>query len=520
VTAVSDTRAWLKSLLPFVVMCFGGFMALLDIQIVASSLQDIGGGLSAAQDQISWVQTAYLIAEIIVIPLSGWLTRLMSTRWLFAASAAGFTVSSLLCALAWNIESMIVFRALQGLLGASMIPTMFTSSFHYFQGRRRVYSAAVIGTIASIAPVLGPAIGGWITDNWNWHWLFYVNLLPGIAVALLSALLIRIDEPDWKLVKDADYPGIVLMAIGLGTLEYVLEEGARWNWFDDRTIRNCTWIAGISGVLFVIRSLSFPRPVVDLRALKNRNFTVGCILSFVTGVGIFSTIYLTPLFLGYIRGFSAWQTGMAIFPTGVAALVAVPVYTLLARHIDTRWLMMFGFALFGLSMWTFSYITSDWSDGELLVPQILRGFPQVFAVAPAVTLGLGSLPPERLKYASGLFNMMRNLGGAVGIAVCGAILNARTNFHFTMIAARLTPANGPMDRLIAGLTTRYAALPGSLDAGHAAALKQLWLLAYREASTLAYADAVRAIMIAFAAATLLVPLLRQVAPAKAATESH
>ncbi|HTV88182.1 MAG TPA: DHA2 family efflux MFS transporter permease subunit [Stellaceae bacterium] len=507
------TSLWLKSLLPFVVMCFGGFMALLDIQIVASSLQDIGGGLSAAQDQISWVQTAYLIAEIVVIPLSGWLTRVFSTRWLFAASAAGFTLTSLFCGLAWNIESMIVFRALQGLLGASMIPTMFTSSFYFFQGPRRVYSAAVIGTIASVAPTLGPVIGGWITDTLDWHWLFYVNLVPGIAITVLTALLVKIDEPDWTLLKGADYPGIVLMAVALGTLEYVLEEGSRWNWFDDGTIRHCAWVAAVAGVLFVIRSLSFARPVVDLHALTNRNFAVGCFLSFVTGIGIFSTIYLTPLFLGYVRGFSAWQTGVAIFSTGAASLAGVPAYIVLAKKFDTRWLMMLGLALFGASMWSFSYITSEWSGGELLVPQILRGFPQVFAVAPAVTLGLGSLPPERLKYASGLFNMMRNLGGAFGIAACGAILNSRTNFHFDAIAYRLTPANGPMDRLLAGLGQRYGAVPGSLDQGHVAALKALWQLAYREASTLAYADAFRAIMIAFVLATLLVPLLRQAAPA-------
>jgi MFS transporter, DHA2 family, multidrug resistance protein len=510
-----DTAGWLKSLVPFVVMCFGGFMALLDIQIVASSLQQIGGGLSAAQDEISWVQTAYLIAEIVVIPLSGWLTRVFSTRWLFAASAAGFTVTSLLCGLAWNIESMIVFRALQGLLGASMVPTMFTSSFYFFEGPRRVYSAAVVGTIASIAPTLGPVIGGWITDTLNWHWLFYVNLLPGVAVTILVALLVRIDEPDLSLLKEADYPGIVLMAVALSTLEYVLEEGSRWNWFDDATIRNSAWIAATTGVLFVIRSLAFARPIVDLRALKNRNFAVGCFLSFVTGIGIFSTIYLTPLFLGYVRGFSAWQTGIAIFSTGAASLIGTPVYVLLARKFDTRWLMMFGLALFGVSMWAFSYITSDWSDGELLVPQILRGFPQVFAVAPAVTLGLGSLPPDRLKYASGLFNMMRNLGGAVGIAVCGAILNARTNFHFDAIAYHLTPANGPMVRLLAGVAQRFGAIPGSPEAGHLAALKQLWLLAYREASTLAFADAFRAIMVAFIIATLLVPLLRKAVAAPA-----
>ena len=219
--AESQQDNWVRGLLPFVVMCVGMFIALLDIQIVASSLQNIGGGLSAAQDEISWVQTAYLIAEIIVIPLSGWLTRVFSTRWLFTASAAGFTAASVLCGLAWDIESMIVFRALQGMLGASMIPTVFTSSFHYFQGPRRVYSAAVVGTIASVAPTLGPVIGGWITDTVE------------LALALLRECRAgHRDRHAWRrsssrsisrisaLLKDADYPGIALLAICLGTLEY------------------------------------------------------------------------------------------------------------------------------------------------------------------------------------------------------------------------------------------------------------------------------------------------------------
>ena len=511
----------LSDILPFAVMCVGMFAALLDIQIVASSLQDIGGGLSAAQDQISWVQTAYLIAEIIMIPLSGWLTRVFSTRWLFTMSAAGFTASSMLCGVAWNIQSMILFRALQGMLGASMIPIVFTSSFHYFPGKRRVYSAAVVGTIASVAPVLGPVIGGWITDTLNWHWLFYVNLVPGIAITILVPIMVRIDEPDLSLLRGADYPGIVLMALGLGNLEYVLEEGTRWNWFSDDTIRTCAWIAGISLILFVGRSLTFHNPVVDLRALTNRNFALGCLLSFITGIGIFTTIYLTPLFLGYVRGFSAWQTGIAIFSTGVASLAGVPVYILLARKYDLRWLMMFGLASFGAAMWFYSFITHDWGADQLLLPQVLRGFPQVFAVAPAVNLGLGSLPPERLKFASGLFNMMRNLGGAVGIAVSAAIINDQTNSHFLMIASRLTPANGAMEQFVHAVTERYTAALGSLEAGHAAALKQLWLLAYREASTLAYADAFRAIMLAFIVATLLVPFMRKVAaPTSPQTESH
>ena len=504
------------SILPFAVMCCGMFIALLDIQIVASSLQNIGGGLSAAQDEISWVQTAYLIAEIVMIPLSGWLTRVFSTRWLFTASAAGFTVASMLCGLAWNIQSMIVFRGLQGLLGASMIPTVFTSSFYYFQGPRRVYSAAVIGSIASVAPTLGPVIGGYITDTLNWHWLFYVNLLPGLAITCLVPMLVRIDEPDLKLLRGADYLGIVMMAVGLGTLEYVLEEGTRWNWFSDATIRDTAWVSGIALVGFALRSLTVANPVVDLRALGNRNFALGCLLSFVTGVGIFTTIYLTPLFLGYVRGYSAWQTGTAVFSTGVATLIGTPVYIALARRFDTRWLMMFGMGCFGLSMWSFSFITSSWSGTELLIPQLLRGFPQVFAVAPSVNLGLGSLPPDRLKYASGLFNMMRNLGGAVGIAVSAAIINDKTNLHFQMIASNLTRANVPMERVLHTLSARYGALPAGEQLGDQAALHRLWNLAYREASTLAYADAFRAVMLAFVVATLLVPLMRKVAAPKAA----
>ena len=321
-------------------------------------------------------------------------------------------------------------------------------------------------------------------------------------------------------MKGADYIGIVLMAVSLGTLEYVLEEGSRWNWFDDATIRNGAILAGITGVLFVVRSLTYSQPVVDFRAFGNRNFAIGCFLSFITGVGIFATIFLTPLFLGYVRGYDALQTGLAVFSTGVASMVGVPVYIFLAKRFDTRWLMMFGLASFGASMWSFSAITSEWGAAQLLLPQIFRGFPQVFAVAPSVNLGLGSLPPERLKYASGLFNTMRNLGGAVGIAVCGAILNDRTNFHFLMIASHLTPQNEAAMRLVDGVALRYGQIPGAVADGHTASLKQLWQLAYREASTMAYADAFLVIMSAFVIATALVPFLRNVTPKAPPPDAH
>jgi DHA2 family multidrug resistance protein len=496
------------------IMCLGFFIAYLDIQIVAASIQEIGGGLAASQDEISWVQTSYLIAEIIVIPLSGWLSRVLSTRWLFTLSSAGFTLASLLCGGAWSIQSMIIFRALQGFLGGAMIPTVFTSAFFFFQGKQRVIAASVIGGLASLAPTLGPVVGGWITESLSWRWLFFVNLAPGILVTILVPLVVKIDKPDLKLLKGADYLGIVLMALFLGCLEYALEEGPRFDWLGDDTIRTCAIVSGVSGILFVLRSLTFARPVVDLRALAIGNFSLGCWFSFVTGIGIFGSVYLTPIFLGRVRGLDSWQIGTALLSAGCFQLLAVPVYGLLANRVDLRWLMMFGLACFGLSMVLFSPLTHDWGWQELLLPQAFRGFAQQFAVAPAVTLTLGILPPDRLRSASGLFNLMRNLGGAIGIAACGTILNDRTNLHFQRIAEHLNTANQAMADFVHSVAARYTQIWGDPAHAQAAALKKLWLIAYREAEVQSFSDAYLAIALCFAVAAAMVPLMRKVMPPK------
>jgi DHA2 family multidrug resistance protein len=507
--------------LAFASMCVGMFIALLDIQIVSASLRDIGGGLAAGADETTWVQTSYLIAEIIVIPLSGWLARVMSTRWLFAASAAGFTVASILCGLAWNIESMIAFRALQGFLGGSMIPMVFTTAFVFFQGKQRVIAAATIGAIASLGPTLGPTIGGWITDHYSWPWLFYVNLLPGAFVAIAVPAMVRIDRADLSLLRNGDYPGMVLMALFLGCLEYALEEGPRLDWMGDPTIVATVWISAISAVLFIWRSLRYEHPVVDLRALGDRNFAMGCLFSFMTGVGIFATIYLTPVYLGRVRGYGALQIGLAVFSTGAFQIMTIPIYSYFANRVDLRWLMMFGLALFAVSMWEFSSITNDWGAHELLLPQALRGMAQQFAIPPTVTLTLGSLPPARLKLASGLFNLMRNLGGAIGIALCSTVLNDRTNLHFFRLAERLNDTNATMGTALQGLAGRFGATGGDELAGQAYALKQLWQLTYREALTLTFGDVYVLLTVCFAATVVLVPLMRKVAaPTAPSADSH
>ncbi|HEY4083719.1 MAG TPA: DHA2 family efflux MFS transporter permease subunit [Burkholderiaceae bacterium] len=489
-----------QKVIAFAFMCVGMFIALLDIQIVSASLRDIGGGLSAGADDVAWVQTSYLIAEIIVIPLSGWLASVMSTRWLFAVSALGFTFTSLLCGLAWNIQSMIAFRAIQGFLGGSMIPMVFTTAFIYFNGKQRVIAASTIGAIASIAPTLGPVIGGWITDVMSWQWLFYINLVPGLLVAFAVPALVRVDKPNPGMLKGADYLSMILMAVFLGCLEYTMEEGPRWNWFSDSTILATAWISGLTGVAFIARSLIVKNPIVDLRALKDRNFALSSVFSFITGIGIFATIYLTPIFLGRVRGFSALEIGTAVFSTGVFQVMSIPLYAFLASRFDLRWILAAGLALFAISMWNFAPITHDWGAHELLLPQALRGMGQQLSVPPIVTLALGGLPPARLKLASGLFNLMRNLGGAIGIAACATVLNDRTNLHFLRLAEHMNTSN----------ETVAATIAAGPDA--TASLHQLWAVTYREALTMTFSDAFLIVMVCFAVALLFVPLLRKIAP--------
>lgn len=499
--------AAMRKHIAFASMCIGLFIAQLDIQIVSASLNEIGGGLSAGKDEMAWIQTSYLIAEIIIIPLSGWLSRVFSTRWLFTISAGVFTVMSVACALAWNIQSMIVFRALQGAAGASMIPLVFTTAFIYYQGKELGLAAAVVSALASLSPTLGPTLGGWITDNLEWRWLFYINILPGLYLVMSIPLLVDIDKPNLSLLKGADYLGIALLALTLGCLEYSLEEGARWGWFDDSTIIVTSGLTLVSALLFATRTLTISNPIMDLYAFSDKNFSLGCFFSFAGGVGIFSTVYLTPVFLGQVREFSAMDIGLAVCTTGIFQILSVPLYLYLSKRIKLQWLLMAGLGGFAFSMFLFTPITHQWGWQELLLPQAIRGVSQQFAMAPIVTLTLGGIPKERLKLASGVFNLTRNLGGAIGIALCGTILNNRTNFHYQRIGEKIVSVPQTVNEFI----TRYTAIfiQGGSDgtAGPLAATKLLGQMMMQEAQTMAFSDAFLLVSLLLFMAFALVPAM-------------
>jgi DHA2 family multidrug resistance protein len=504
--AAAPRQLTVRDWVGFFVMVVGMFMAILDVQIVSSSLNEIQAGLAASADEVSWVQTSYLIAEVVMIPLSGYLSRTFSTRYIFTLSAFGFTFSSMLCAMAWDINSMIIFRAIQGFLGGAMIPTVFATTFSVFPPNRRGSLSVLTGLVATMAPTLGPTLGGWITDAISWHWLFLINVVPGVLVTASVWLLVDFDKPNWKLLKVMDLPGLILMAMFLGCLEYVLEEGTRLDWLGDDSIRLCVAVSIVSSLLFVWRTLTAKEPIVDLRAFADRNFLLGCIFSFVIGIGLYGSVYLIPLFLSRVRDYKPMQIGVIMFVAGVFQFMSAPVAGRLSRIFDPRLVLCFGLAMFGGGVYLQHFLTAEWGYWEFFIPQAVRGFALMFLFMPVNMAALGTLPPARLKNASGLYNLMRNLGGAIGLAGINFLLNDRLNLHWSRLIDRMTAANpnvtGYLDRTSQALSERMGM---AADQG---ALKQLAGLVSREAQVLSFADVSLIMAAIFLVAILLVPLLR------------
>jgi DHA2 family multidrug resistance protein len=418
--------------------------------------------------------------------------------------------------MAWDIRSMIVFRAMEGLFGGSMIPVTQTAAVALFNGKRSaVVAVTTVAAIAGLAPTVGPLLSGWIEYNWSWRGLFFVNVVFGGVLVILAPILVRIDEPDLSLLKRADYPAILLMAACLLCLNYVLQEGYRWHWFSDPKISICAVISALSGIAFILRTLTSEHPIIDVRPLADRNLSLGCLFSFASGAGILCMICLTVLFLGRVRGFIAWQNSHTIIWAGLFQLCTIPIYVVLSRYVDLRWLLAFGLVCFGIAWWLFTTITNQWQWQEMMMPLAIRGVAVTFTLAPATTLALGAVAPDRLPSASGLFAMMRVLGGVIGITGCGILLNSRTNLHFLRIAERLTAANTELTNLLHGTAARYAQAWGDPLGGQAAALKNLWTMAYREAQVEAFADAYLVVAVCFAVCVVLVPLMRKAGPTQA-----
>jgi DHA2 family multidrug resistance protein len=490
----------------FFCMVFGMFMAILDIQIVSASLAEIQAGLSASSEEISWVQTSYLIAEVIMIPLSGTLSRVLSTRWMFVISAGGFTLMSFMCATATNIDQMIVYRALQGFIGGGMIPTVFASAFTIFPPEKRPVISPIIGLVATLAPTIGPTLGGYLTELFSWHWLFLINIVPGILVTISTYLLVDFDEPNLDLLKLFDWAGLGFMAAFLGSLEYVLEEGPNNDWFQDKAVAILAVVGAVGAIGFFYRAFTAKQPIVDLKAFTDRNFLAGSSFSFVMGIGLYGLTYLYPVYLARVRGYSSLQIGETMFVSGACMFLMAPVAGILSRKLDPRIMMAMGFGAFAFGTWLITGLTKDWDFWELFVPQIFRGVGLMICMVPINNIALGTLPPERIKNASGLYNLTRNLGGAVGLALINTTVNGRLDLHLQRLRESVNWSHNQAVETLNSMTLSFQSL-GS-DASQAA-IRTLSNMVRREAMVMSFADVFLLLTFLFLALILALPFIKK-----------
>jgi MFS transporter, DHA2 family, multidrug resistance protein len=440
-----SARTWAA----FLAMCLGMFMAILDIQIVASSLPEIQAAVGIPAHQLSWIQTAYLIAEVIAIPLTGWLTRFMTLRGMFVSAAAGFTVASVGCALSNSFASLVAFRAIQGFCGGAIIPAVFTSVFVLFPRARQVRATATAGIFAVLAPTLGPVIGGYITETYSWHWLFLINLAPGIVVSLLVVLLLRTGRPDWTLLRSFDFASLALLAVCLASLEIVLKEAPPRGW-GSPLVLTLSAVCLASAAVLIPRNLRRARPLIVLRCFRDSGFTVGCVYSFVLGAGLYGSVYLLPIFLGFIRDHSPLEIGIVMLVGGATQLLIAPIAAPLERRVNRRLLTGLGYGVFAAGLISNGFATPETDFDGLFWPQVLRGLAVMFCLLPTTSCALETQSAESIADASGFFNLMRNLGGAIGIALIDTVLELRPAGHAARLVERLQ-AGDPAAAAFVGL---------------------------------------------------------------------
>src|SRR6267378_4188710 len=486
----------------------GAFMAVLNIQIVNASLADIQGAIGAGIDDGGWISTAYLIAEIVVIPLSGWLAQVFSIRIYLLTNAVLFLVFSAACALAQNLPQMIALRAVQGFTGGVLIPLAFTLIITLLPKAKQPIGQALFAISATFAPAIGPTIGGYLTENFGWQYIFYVNVVPGAIMIGMLYFSLEAKPMKLSLLRDGDWFGIVTMAIGLSALQTVLEEGNKDDWFGSPFIVRFAVIAAIALPLFVLIELTSKKPLLNLRLLFRRNFGFGVLANFLLGVALYGSVYILPVYLSRIQGYNSEQIGMVLAWTGLPQLVLIPLVPRLMKRVDPRILIGVGFALFAASNFMNIYMTTDYASDQLFWPNVVRAVGQALVFAPLSAVATAGIEAENAGSASGLFNMMRNLGGAVGIALLQTVLTKREQYHSNVLTQSVSLFEQATRARIEKLT-QYFMSHGVADHAEAShrAVVAIGRIVQKQAFILAFSDTFyllgAALIVALIAALLL-----------------
>jgi DHA2 family multidrug resistance protein len=475
-------------------------MAIIDTTIVNVALANMAGNLGATIDEIAWVATGYILANVIIMPLNGWLTALLGRRTFYATSLAIFTIASLLCGTAHNVAELVTFRIIQGIGGGALQPTAQSILFESYPPEKRGQAMAIFGLGAMVGPAIGPTLGGWIVDNFNWPLIFYINIPIGILAFFMTLAFIR--DPDYikKPERGADWIGLSAMAIGIASLQYVLERGQREDWFDSATITLLSVLSVATLTFFIVREIRDKHPFVDLRVFRSRSFTGGNIIGIISGFGLYGLNLMLPLFYENVLHFNATQTGFALLPGAGATALSMPLATIIPRKIGARSTIAIGLLIFAWGSWWMGSLNQYVGYWDVFWPRAVQGFALGFVFVPLSTSTLSEIDRGDLAGASGIYTLIRQLGGGIGIAILQLILLRRQDTAQSILSSSITYANPAVAQMLANATN------------HAQALAQLGAMVESNATVLAYNYIFRLSAIIFLLSIPTVLLLRPSKP--------
>ena len=495
---MNDAEAWRPAVNPWIIalaVTLATFMEVLDTSIANVALPHIAGSLSAGTDESTWVLTSYLVSNAIVLPLSGWLSSIVGRKHFYMGCVALFTISSFLCGFAPNLPMLIIFRILQGAGGGGLQPSEQAILADTFPPAKRGMAFAVYGVAVVMAPAIGPTLGGWITDNFSWRWIFFVNIPVGILSLVLTSRLIQ-DPPYFKRRKLSetriDYIGLGLVALGLGTLQVVLDKGQREDWLESRFIVTLTAISVASLLWVIIWEWYQKDPIIDLHLFRERTFAAANFLMFMLGFALLGSTLLLPLFMQTLLGYTAERSGMALSPGGFAIMLAMPVVGFLLSRYSPRYLLMFGLTLLSISLFHMTTFDLDVDFKTVMLARVYQAVGLAFLFVPINTAAYSFLPRDKNNAASGLMNLARNIGGSVGISFVTTMLARRAQFHQVRLSENLSAANPQLRSALQGLTNTYSAGGAGSGSGlgsasqHAYAMIQANII--RQSTMLAYID--------------------------------
>ncbi|MBV8700140.1 MAG: multidrug efflux MFS transporter [Bradyrhizobium sp.] len=517
----SSGRASLTTWIAVFAAMIGAFMAILNIQITNASLLNIEGGIGTGVDNGSWISTSYLIGEIVVIPLTDYLSRVFSFRRIMIGHAALFALFSVACAFTTDLPSMIAMRGLQGYFGGVLIPMAFTLVFTKLPKAQQPIGLAMFSIAVTFAPAIGPTIGGYLTENYGWQTIFFVNVVPTAVMVTMLYFTLERQPMQLGLLKEGDWFGIATMAIGLSSLQAVLEEGNKDDWFGSPFIVKLAIVAIVSLTLFVANELVVEKPLLRLRLLTQRSFGMGTLSAVFLGFALFGSIYLLPAYLGQVQRYNAEQIGAVLAWTGLPQLLLIPLVPKLMQRFDARYIAATGIGLFAVSAFMNTTMSLDYSGDQFFIPNIVRAIGQALTLAPLSAVSLGSVAPQDAPAASGISNMMRNLGGAIGTAVLATIVTKREQFHSNIIGQSVDLGREEVRSRIAEVTN-YFLSHGVSDpaAAHHQAIIALGNIVKRQALVLGYSDTFAVLGVVLILSGIAILLTKKPASAAGGSGAH